>query len=237
MSKSRSQALRISYGDQVIPVEVRYTDTRRFTVTVDPDLTVRANAPQTATTEEVTARLEKRAGWISRQRAYFERFRPERPAQRFVSGASLWYLGRQYRLKTIEGRGPAKLVGKYLQVPAADEAACDRKMKEWYHERARAQFAHRLELCHASAKAVLKVEMPPLVVRQMVRRWGSCTTSGKVILNTGLVRAPVHCIDYVIVHELCHVRVHGHDKAFYRLLSACMPDWESRKARLEAFVV
>ena len=78
MSKSRSQALRISYGDQVIPVEVRYTDTQRFTVTVDPDLTVRANAPQTATAEEVTARLEKRAGWISRQRAYFERFRPER---------------------------------------------------------------------------------------------------------------------------------------------------------------
>ena len=79
--------------------------------------------------------------------------------------------------------------------------------------------------------------MPPLVVRQMVRRWGSCTTTGKVILNTDLVRAPVHCIDYVIVHELCHVRVHGHDKAFYRLLSACMPDWESRKARLESFVV
>jgi predicted metal-dependent hydrolase len=237
MSKSRSQPLRISYGNEVIPVEVRYTDTRRFTVTVDPDLTVRANAPQTATEEEVTARLEKRAGWISRQRAYFERFRPERPAQRFVSGASLWYLGRQYRVRTIEGKGEAKLIGQFLQVPAADESASERKVGDWYREHAKLQFSHRLKLCHAASNVILKVEMPPLVVRKMVRRWGSCTATGRVILNTDLIRTPIHCIDYVIVHELCHVRVHGHDKAFYRLLSACLPDWEKRKARLESFVI
>lgn len=237
MRKSPSQALRVTYGGQTIPVQVRFIDTRRFTVTVDPDLTVRANAPRSATADEVAARLEERAAWIARQRAYFEQFRPERAAQRYVSGASLWYLGRQYRLKTVEERGPAKLVGQFLQVPAADESACERKVKEWYRERARAQFAARLELCYAATKAVLKVEKPPLVVRQMVRRWGSCTATGRVILNTELVRAPIHCIDYVIVHELCHVVVHGHDKAFYRLLSACMPDWESRKARLESFVV
>ena len=191
-------------------------------------------APQTASTEEVTARLEERAAWIARQRAYFEQFRPERAAQRFVSGASLWYLGRQYRVKMIEGRGPAKLVGQYLQVPAADEATCERKVKDWYRQRARAQFEHRLEICHAKAKAVLKVDMPPLVVRQMVRRWGSCTAGGKVILNTDLVQVPVHCIDYVIVHELCHVKVHGHDKAFYRLLAclhARLPEQSEGSAR------
>lgn len=237
MTKAKSRALRIEYGGEVIPVEVRFTDTKRFTVTVDPDMTVRASAPASASTEDVAARLEQRGAWIAKQRAYFEQFQPERAAQRFVSGASFWYLGRQYRLKTVEGRGPAKLVGQYLQVPSDDEAACERKVRDWYRERAKSQFEHRLSLCHAKAKAVLKVGMPPLVVRQMVRRWGSCTASGKVILNTDLVRAPVHCIDYVIVHELCHVKVHGHDKAFYRLLSACMPDWESRKARLESFVV
>jgi len=137
----------------------------------------------------------------------------------------------------IEGHGPAKLVGQYLQVPAADEAACEQKVKEWYRERVQVQFTHRLEVCHAAAMAILKVELPPLTIRKMVRRWGRCTATGSVILNIDLVRTPVHCIDYVVVHELCHVKVHGHDKAFYRLLSACMPDWESRKARLETFVV
>lgn len=237
MKKRRSQALRVTYGDQVIPVTVRFIDTRRFTLTVNPDMTVRAKAPQSATTEEVTARLEARAGWISQKLAYFERFRPDRPTQRFVSGASLWYLGRQYRMKTVDGQGPAKLVGQFLQVPAGDEAACERKVKEWYRERARTQFTHRLEVSYSAANALLKIKKPPLVVRQMVRRWGSCTSAGKIILNTDLVRVPIHCIDYVIVHELCHVRVHGHDRAFYRLLSSCMPDWESRKARLESFIV
>lgn len=237
MKAARQQAIRISYGDQVIPVQVRFGDTRRLTITVDPDLTVRANAPRTASDQEVTERIEERASWIARQRAYFGRFKPDRATQRYVSGASLWYLGRQYRLKQTEGRGPAKLVGQFLLVPASDEPASERKVKDWYRERALAQFAHRLELCHTAARPILKVDKPPLVVRQMVRRWGSCTARGKILLNTDLVRAPVHCIDYVIVHELCHVVVHGHDKAFYRLLTACMPDWEKRKARLESFVI
>lgn len=227
----------VNYGGEDILVLVRYGDTRRFSVTVDPDLTVRANAPKEASPDEVAIRLEERASWIARQRAYFERFKLVRAAQRYTSGASLWYLGRQYRLKMVEGRGPAKLIGPYLRVPAENEAACERKVRQWYRERARAQFNHRLEVCHAASKAILKIETPPLVLRQMVRRWGSCTSTGRILLNTDLVQAPVHCIDYVIVHELCHVRIHGHDKAFYRLLSACLPDWEKRKARLESFVI
>ena len=237
MNTPRSQALRITYGNDVISVEVRFIDTQRLTVTVEPDMTVRANVPQTATAEEVTARLNERAGWIARQRSYFQQFKPERTPQRYVSGASVWYIGKQYRLKTTEGRGAAKLVGQYLQVPAEDEAACERKVKEWYRERAHALFARRLEACYAAAKSHLKIELPPLTVRQMVRRWGSCTAAGRIILNTELVRAPVHCIDYVMVHELCHVKHHSHDKTFYRLLAACMPDWEARKARLESFIV
>jgi predicted metal-dependent hydrolase len=237
VSKLRSQALIISYGEETIPVQVRYIDTKRFTVTVDHDLTVRANAPQKATTEEVTARLESRAGWIARQRTYFKQFLPERPAQRFVSGASLWYLGKQYRLKTIDGRGPAKLSGQFLQVPVSDGVACEAKVREWYRDRAKAQFTQRLDACHAATKPILKIGLPPIAVRQMVRRWGSCTAAGKITLNTDLVQVPVHCIDYVIIHEMCHIRVLGHDKAFYRLLAACLPDWERRKARLEVFVI
>lgn len=237
MTKPRSRALSITYGTETIPVRVRFIDTARFTVTVDPDLTVRANAPRSAKTAEVVVRLEERASWIARQRSYFRQFHPERAAQRFVSGASLWYLGKQYRLKTIDGRGPAKLEGQYLLVAAAEEASCERKVREWYRERARAQFTHRLQVCHAAANSILKVGLPPLIIRQMVRRWGSCTAAGRIVLNTDLIRAPLHCIDYVIVHELCHVRVHSHGKAFYRLLAACMPDWEHRKARLESFVL
>ncbi len=74
-------------------------------------------------------------------------------------------------------------------------------------------------------------------IRKLTHRWGSCTKSGRVILNLDLIKAPIHCIDYVIVHELCHRQIHNHSLLFYSLLGRCMPDWEARKSRLESFVV
>ena len=67
----------------------------------------------------------------------------------------------------------------------------------------------------------------------MKRRWGSCSGTGRILLNTELVKAPVHCIDYVITHELCHLRFASHGPEFYRLLDRLMPDWRQRKERLE----
>ena len=67
----------------------------------------------------------------------------------------------------------------------------------------------------------------------MKKRWGSCTARGAINLNIELIKAPSHCIDYVVTHELCHLKCPDHGKAFYSLLNRVMPDWESRKKRLE----
>jgi len=72
-----------------------------------------------------------------------------------------------------------------------------------------------------------------MIVRQLNARWGSMSAAGRIVLNRDLIHAPTACIDYVIVHELCH-RLHPrHDRAFWRTLSSIMPDWEKRKQRLE----
>ena len=70
----------------------------------------------------------------------------------------------------------------------------------------------------------------------MKRRWGSCSAHGRILFNPDLVAAHPDCIDYVIAHELCHLREHNHSPAYYRLLGTIMPDWQDRKRRLDATV-
>jgi predicted metal-dependent hydrolase len=73
-------------------------------------------------------------------------------------------------------------------------------------------------------------------IRKMSNRWGSCTAEGHILLNPDLIVAPLPCIEYVVAHELCHLREHNHGTDFYRLLTAMMPDWERRRERLNLCV-
>jgi predicted metal-dependent hydrolase len=76
-----------------------------------------------------------------------------------------------------------------------------------------------------------------MIVRKMHKRWGSCARSGNVLLNSELVKTPLSCIEYVVMHELCHLMEQNHSPAFFRLLSRHLPDWRRRKERLERYVV
>jgi predicted metal-dependent hydrolase len=228
----------LHYGGQRIPFRIEYRPRKHLAISVLPDLRVEVVAPSGTSLDAIFPRVEKRAGWIARQLRFFEQFQPTRPGPSFVSGETHLYLGRQYRLKVTEGTPESvKLVGRYFRVEVGtlnDTGRVWELLDGWYREHARRVFDLRLAGCMESTTPLRLAEPPRIVVRRMAKRWGSCTTTGSVILNLDLVKAPVHCIDYVIVHELCHLKVHNHGKAFYRLLSRCLPDWEGRKQRLEA---
>lgn len=228
----------LHYGRQRIPFRIQYRPRKHLAISVLPDLRVEVVAPAGAALDAILPRVEKRAGWIARQLRFFEQYQPTQPGPSHVSGETHLYLGRQYRLKIAAGMAESiKLVGKFFRVVirAPDDAGRARELLDgWYREHARRVFDQRLANCLEAATPLGLVEPPRIVVRRMAKRWGSCTRTGKVILNLDLVKVPVHCIDYVILHELCHLKVHNHGKEFYRLLARCLPDWESRKRRLEA---
>jgi predicted metal-dependent hydrolase len=230
----------IQFGRRQIPYRLIPSRRKRLRVAVHPDLTVAVFAPMGATDQQVRSALSRKAHLIAKAIDKFDDYQPLPSPRRFVSGETLSYLGRQYRLKVEKGtRQPAKLMGGFLWVWAKDrtDVQCIKKtVASWYRTHSSDVLNRYLEACYGIASRH-GVPRPTVAIRSMRTRWGSCTRSGRITLNLNLVQAPVHCIEYVIMHEICHLKYHNHSKAFYSLLSRCQPDWRKRKETLDRFRV
>lgn len=228
------------YGERRIPYRLRFLDRKRLRIVVKPDLSVTVDAPKEFNEDEVREALHSKARWIIRQLGEFEEYLPLPTQHKFISGETFVYLGRQYRLKVEEGVvTPAKLRGKFLHVTVSDKhdlGAVQSSVDAWYRGRAEEIFCHYLKNCLKVGKRHA-IEEPTLTIRKMRTRWGSCTASGRITLNLNLIQAPVHCIEYVVMHELCHLVHHDHSPHFFRLLTRCMPDWKKRREILKRVVL
>jgi predicted metal-dependent hydrolase len=232
--------MHVAFAGRRIPLTLECRERQRLSITVHPDCSVNVLAPVGHTVEQIQMLLQRRASWIARQQRHFTQFHPMPIKKRYTSGETHFYLGRQYRLRVRQGEyASVKMVGRYInalvpdpQTPSAVSAALD----DWYRTHAIPIFEARMQRCVSSAKALRSVR-PSIRIRRMRTRWGSCTRAGTVTLNLDLIKTPTHCIEYVIMHELCHLQVHDHSPAFYRLLSRCMPDWQHRKERLDSIVL
>jgi predicted metal-dependent hydrolase len=228
------------FDNQDIPYEVQYADRKTMEIAVHPDGRVVVKAPKGSTQEAIQARVTRRARWISKKLDYFHQLEPRTPERRYVGGETHLYLGRQYRLKLIEsGDSGVKLKGSHFHVMTLDPGDSEKVkilLDNWYSLHAKRLFQKRLEACYESAKR-LNVSFPEIRVRKMTRRWGSCNKLGRIVLNTALIKASLFCIDYVIMHELCHLKIPHHSKRYWQLLTKYMPDWTDRKKRLERILI
>lgn len=226
----------VCYGSRHIVCEVLFADRKTMGITVHPDKRVVVRAPRGADLDWVKARLQKRARWIKRQLDYFSQFDPRTPARRYVGGESHLYLGRHYRLKIRAGETPGvKLRQGYFNVTVNGDVspqAVKALMDQWYLEKA-GQWFPELLADHLPAFQPSVAAGPRLVIRKMKTRWGSLSARDRITLNLDLIRAPRECLEYVIIHELCHLEYRYHDAAFYRLLEKHLPDWKQRKHKLE----
>ena len=118
---------------------------------------------------------------------------------------------------------------------SADGKAVKRSLNRWYASQAESVFAASMARCLPRCSAFVQ-SAPPLKARFLRARWGSWSSARGVVLNTHLLKAPPECIDYVLLHELCHVLHPNHGKGFYELLESVSPEWRELKKRLEETV-
>lgn len=225
--------LKVGYGQTDFDVSVQFSERTTMTISVLPDCSIVAVAPNNIPISIVRERILKRARWIKKQQYYFAQFQPRTPARKYVSGETHLYLGRQYRLKIIKGSLPqVKLKGQYFWATCKNESPIEAAnlMDSWYKKKADIMFKRRLELC---IRKFPRAVSPTLDIKAMKNRWGSMSKYNKMTLNLILIQSPVECIDYVIIHELCHLEQPNHGKEFWRLLSLKLPDWQRHKDRLE----
>ncbi len=240
--KSPQPSIRLrsfKYGAEVYSFErfERASTKPKIQIKVHPDCKITVHAPDQSGDEEVLNAVIKRTRWIHNRVKEFKTQREYITPRKFVSGESHYYLGKQHMLKVLvdsEHNDHVKLLRGKFEVTTNERSSelVKNLLNKWYKIKARTVFERRLS---ELLKQTLWVSNKPEIrILSMKTQWGNCSAKGNLTLNPDLVKAPRECIDYVILHELCHTAEHNHSKRFYRLMKQVMPNWETIKERLDS---
>lgn len=211
---------------------------RSLRIVVTPQLGVNVFAPTRTSRKRLDEAIQRRAQWIVDTLARVATCQLVSLPNRLVTGEKVTYLGRDYRLAVVQDISKsADLVLDTLVIAVPDpqdERLVARWIDRWYRERGSEVFSKYIRTCVRVASAYGVTE-PTFTIRSMRARWGSCSSTGRVTLNLKLLLVPETCIEYVVMHELCHMVHHNHSKRYYALLTKCMPDWKERKRILDGY--
>lgn len=208
---------------------VVYSKRRTLTITVERDRSIVVKAPEGVTPEKIREVVESRKLWLFEKTRHAQKYRPlpHPPGKEMVTGESMPYLGRQYRIELVDSGGEIRFEQRFLVPRAlADKSAA---FRAWFMARAEEKILPRVAL-HAKN---LGVTCKATKIGNGKYRWGSCTPSDNVILNWRLIKAPMFVIDYVVVHELAHLIEPNHTPRFWNIVKAQAPSMEKAKAWLQ----
>ena len=224
------------YGEKTYEYSVQYLSSRKKSISIHvlPDATVEVKAPEHVEKYRIVETMQKKARWVVKHLEQIKNNMAHVLPREYVSGETHFYLGRRYQLKVIlSDINHVKLSHGMFMIETTDIHP-DRirsLLESWYETHARKTFVKRLPLVAANIDWLENI--PPVTVRKMNKQWGSCSSAGRISLNWNLVKAPIDCIDYVITHELCHLKEHNHSKKFYALQDRHSPNWKTVKGKLD----
>lgn len=230
----------VQFGRTTITYEITRSRRRQTVgITVNPDATVTAVAPSGVWRRRIRQIVQDKAAWVVEKQDAVARHGRPCPRQ-LVSGESLPYLGRNYQLKIVQLRRrevtpSVRMERGQLRVEVARHWGADRKreavrevLRQWYRDHA---FEHVEAIAERFSRR-LGVTYKSLQIYEMKTRWGSGGTSGRLRFNWRIIMAPRRLVEYVVAHELCHLRHNDHSAPFWRMLATAIPDYEQRRVEL-----
>lgn len=221
-------------GNRAYRYGVIHQERKTISLNVYPDQSILVKCPPRIGEGRLRQFLKKKTLWLEKKVNYFKNIKRDSSQKEYVSGESFQYMGRQYQLYvTASNENKVSLSRGKISIGSKESVANGRAnqqiLEEWFKLRANTIITKRFEQL---LKEFPYEYQPKLRIKKMKTRWGSCTKKGNITLNEYLIRTPLHCIDYVIIHELCHLVEHNHSPKFYKIMTKLMPDWQKRKQRL-----
>lgn len=218
-------------------MEYEYTpkDIKNINIRVTKNGQINVSAPFNTKPKLVDDFVEKKAEWIFRKMADFEKARESMPDDGFYDGKSAFILGDEYTIKLERGKKFAVEINDrdIVVFSRYGDENIKSKYLDWLAGISKPVFDESLTRMLILAKDY-KIERPEIYIRNMTSRWGSCNTvKYRIGLNVQLIKKDIKCIDQVVLHELAHFVSPDHSKGFYRVLDRLMPDWKERKNDLE----
>ncbi len=229
----------IEQSGVTIPYSWCHSRRKTLGISVRPDKTVAVRVPLRTSAKEIRRFVASHAEWVLKVWKKLDtRTAPQE--QGYSRGAVFLFQGTQYQLEFAKGPRRSVVLHDGLlilitpEMPSED--AVRKTINSWYRKQALAATKERSEVCHRMMQAEV-IPLPPITVRSMTTRWGSYSYRTKRIsLNLNLIKAPVACLDYVIIHELCHIKVRHHGADFWRMVEKYVPDYFVVRKQLRGYI-
>lgn len=227
----------IKYENNEITFQVQNSTRKTLSIQVHPDASVIVKAPNNTKISQIKEFVNKKAKWILKHKEEFEKYKPAK--KEYISGESFKFLGKQYILKVVKSdklnisfNENRLIVETIRNTPTAVKTM----LEFWYNEQAHKILKERFEICREKAEKIGLKFVGNLTIKKAKSRFGSCSSIGNITLNPILILAPTEYIDYVIMHELCHLKEMNHSKKFYDLLVKLAPNWKEYKKQLNGHI-
>ncbi len=212
-----------------IPYSVIYSDRKTISIIVERDRSVLVRAPLNTNTERIEREIQKRKRLIQKKIEHNQKYPFEKQVKEFVSGESLMYLGKNYKLYVVDEPVEGVVFDNKFYISKEKQKNANKLFKEWYIKAAN-------EMILPKAKMIARqigVKYNNINILDIKYRWGSCTPKDNIHLNWRLIKAPVNVIEYIIVHELTHLLEANHTPEFWNRVAAQLPSYDKAKSWLK----
>lgn len=223
-----------------ITVDVIYKDIKNIHLAVYPPTgRVRIAVPLKTNEDSIRLYIITKSAWIKRQQKNFRNQERQSPRE-FKNRESHYFLGKRYLLNIIEEEAPPRIVLRtktYLDLyirPNTDISKRNEIMNEWYRKELKVYIPDII----TKWEKIIGVRVNEWQVRIMRRKWGACNIENKRIwLNLELAKKPLHCLEYIIVHEMVHLLERHHNQKFIEYMDLFLPNWTQSKSELNKLPV